>query len=277
MVPTALDYPSGDWNGFRVYRPAREGRSYDHFGGYKTINRIPLYKEHTSMAQWQDCRPEGWEAWVPEFNPRPGLHQTQWHSGKIAGLRAGRHGFQSLIPGRGYTRLNGTVARLLAWGLGGMGSRVQSQAGATPDSMAQWQDCRPEGWEAWAPEFNPRQEGSTEWFEFVSLVEPCQEGYTGWFGLILSRGTLSRRFHGMIWIDFISWNLVKKVPWGDLSWFYLVEPCQEGSMGWFELILSRGTLSRRFHGVIWIDFISWNLVKEVPRDDLSWFYLVEPC
>ena len=25
-----------------------------------------------SMAQWQDCRPECWEAWGPEFNPRPG-------------------------------------------------------------------------------------------------------------------------------------------------------------------------------------------------------------
>ena len=42
MLPTALEYLSGDWNGFRVYRPAREGRSCEHFGGYKTINRIPL-------------------------------------------------------------------------------------------------------------------------------------------------------------------------------------------------------------------------------------------
>ena len=25
-----------------------------------------------SMAQWQECRPECWEAWGPEFNPRPG-------------------------------------------------------------------------------------------------------------------------------------------------------------------------------------------------------------
>ena len=24
------------------------------------------------MAQWQDCRPECWEAWGPEFNPWPG-------------------------------------------------------------------------------------------------------------------------------------------------------------------------------------------------------------
>ena len=24
------------------------------------------------MAQWQDCRPECWEACGPEFNPRPG-------------------------------------------------------------------------------------------------------------------------------------------------------------------------------------------------------------
>ena len=27
--------------------------------------------------------------------------QTQWRSGKIAGLSAGRHGVQSSIPGRG--------------------------------------------------------------------------------------------------------------------------------------------------------------------------------
>ena len=26
-----------------------------------------------------------------------------------------------------------------------------------PDSSVQWQDCRPEYWEAWGPEFNPRQ------------------------------------------------------------------------------------------------------------------------
>ena len=25
-----------------------------------------------SMVQWQDCWPECWEAWGPEFNPRPG-------------------------------------------------------------------------------------------------------------------------------------------------------------------------------------------------------------
>ena len=42
MPPVALDYPQGDCNGFRVYRPARGGRSSEHFGGYKTINRIPV-------------------------------------------------------------------------------------------------------------------------------------------------------------------------------------------------------------------------------------------
>ena len=31
------------------------------------VNIIP-----DSMAQWQDCRSECWEAWGPEFNPRPG-------------------------------------------------------------------------------------------------------------------------------------------------------------------------------------------------------------
>ena len=42
MLQTALEYPSGDRNGFRVYRPARGGRLCERFGGYKTINRIPL-------------------------------------------------------------------------------------------------------------------------------------------------------------------------------------------------------------------------------------------
>ena len=41
MLPAALEYPSGDQNGFCVYRPAREGRLSEHFGGYKTVNRIP--------------------------------------------------------------------------------------------------------------------------------------------------------------------------------------------------------------------------------------------
>ena len=43
MLPVALEYPPGDCNGFRVYRPARGGRSDERFGGYRTINRIPLY------------------------------------------------------------------------------------------------------------------------------------------------------------------------------------------------------------------------------------------
>ena len=42
MLPVALEYPPGDWNGLCVYRPARGGRLCDCFGGYKTINRIPL-------------------------------------------------------------------------------------------------------------------------------------------------------------------------------------------------------------------------------------------
>ena len=42
LLPAALKHPSGDGNGFRVYRPAGGGRSCEHFGGYKTINRIPL-------------------------------------------------------------------------------------------------------------------------------------------------------------------------------------------------------------------------------------------
>ena len=43
MLPAALEYPSGDGNGFCVYSPAREGRSCEHFGECKTINRIPLF------------------------------------------------------------------------------------------------------------------------------------------------------------------------------------------------------------------------------------------
>ena len=43
MLPAALEYPSGDSNGLPVYRPSREGRSYEHLGEYKTIDRIPLY------------------------------------------------------------------------------------------------------------------------------------------------------------------------------------------------------------------------------------------
>ena len=38
MLPTALEYPPGDRNGFHVCRPARGGRSCEHFSGYKTIN-----------------------------------------------------------------------------------------------------------------------------------------------------------------------------------------------------------------------------------------------
>ena len=40
MLPGALEYPPGVVS--RVYRPARGGRSCERFGGYKTINRIPL-------------------------------------------------------------------------------------------------------------------------------------------------------------------------------------------------------------------------------------------
>ena len=46
MLPAALEYHLGEWNGLFVYRPAREGRSYEHFGGYKTINWIPLLHAH---------------------------------------------------------------------------------------------------------------------------------------------------------------------------------------------------------------------------------------
>ena len=33
MLPTALEYPTGNRNGFRVYGPARGGRSCEHLGG----------------------------------------------------------------------------------------------------------------------------------------------------------------------------------------------------------------------------------------------------
>ena len=41
MLPVALEYYPGDRNGVHVYRPARGGRSCEHFGGYNIINRIP--------------------------------------------------------------------------------------------------------------------------------------------------------------------------------------------------------------------------------------------
>ena len=42
MLPVARENAQGDCNGLRVYTPARGGRSCERFGGYKTINRIPL-------------------------------------------------------------------------------------------------------------------------------------------------------------------------------------------------------------------------------------------
>ena len=43
MLPVALEYPPGI-EMVSVYTvPARGGRSCEHFGGYKTINRIPFY------------------------------------------------------------------------------------------------------------------------------------------------------------------------------------------------------------------------------------------
>ena len=57
MLPAALEYPSGDLNGFRVHRPAREGRLCEHFGGYKTINRIPLPLNKRPYSQHLYIRP----------------------------------------------------------------------------------------------------------------------------------------------------------------------------------------------------------------------------
>ena len=42
MMRAALEYPSVDWNGLGVYRPAKEVRLCEHLCGYKTINRTPL-------------------------------------------------------------------------------------------------------------------------------------------------------------------------------------------------------------------------------------------
>ena len=41
MLPAALEYPSVDWNGFFVYRLAREERLCEYFGGW-----IWLYTGH---------------------------------------------------------------------------------------------------------------------------------------------------------------------------------------------------------------------------------------
>ena len=42
MLPVALEYPRGIEMVSVCTVPARGGRSCEHFGGYKTINRIPL-------------------------------------------------------------------------------------------------------------------------------------------------------------------------------------------------------------------------------------------
>ena len=55
MLPAALEYPLGDCNGFRVYRPAREGRSCEHVGGYKTINRVPTFTKLGSLWGLRPC------------------------------------------------------------------------------------------------------------------------------------------------------------------------------------------------------------------------------
>ena len=50
MLPGALEYLSGDRNGFRVYRPAKGGRSCEHCGGYKTIIEY-LYLYHSIIPK----------------------------------------------------------------------------------------------------------------------------------------------------------------------------------------------------------------------------------
>ena len=50
MLPVALEYSPGDWNGFRVYRPARGGKSCEGSGGYKTMNRVPLLLHAVKMG-----------------------------------------------------------------------------------------------------------------------------------------------------------------------------------------------------------------------------------
>ena len=42
MLPVALEYPRGIEMVSVCTVPARGGRSCEHFGGYKTINPIPL-------------------------------------------------------------------------------------------------------------------------------------------------------------------------------------------------------------------------------------------
>ena len=59
MLPAALEYPLGDGNGFRVYRPVNGGRSCEHFGGYQTGNRIPLPLPLAVHGKGLDCRVGG--------------------------------------------------------------------------------------------------------------------------------------------------------------------------------------------------------------------------
>ena len=113
MLPAVLEYPSGDWNGFRVYRPASEGRSCEHIGGYKTINRIPFESTRSNLVTPCLYITIYWP-WAKDYFPisirytkimylSQGLSDiwkckvlfhTQWRSGKIA---AGRVRFDSSI------------------------------------------------------------------------------------------------------------------------------------------------------------------------------------
>ena len=76
MLPVALEYSLGDWNGFRVYRPARGGRSFEHFGGYKTINRIHLFK--AVYMTFYCCVPWHWDSSCPSWTSLVADGRSEW-------------------------------------------------------------------------------------------------------------------------------------------------------------------------------------------------------
>ena len=50
MFPVALEYSSGDWNGLRVYRPARDGQG--RASGYKTVTEYLYLYLLILAADW---------------------------------------------------------------------------------------------------------------------------------------------------------------------------------------------------------------------------------
>ena len=74
--------------------------------------------------------------------------------------------------------------------------------GTRPDSMAQWQDCQPECWEAWGPEFNPRP--GRVGVRFLFLYKLGQPLKTFISYSLLSVAQIGRDYFEEFYIHFIS-------------------------------------------------------------------------